>query len=213
MAGRTSESERPNVSAVSATELAAAVNLLTRDSKHRMADGDGKLRFVTVSPLLVQLRLAITNSTASGSFGNGGGAGIPLAAGALDMYDEIRQVVRDQWWATHHLHHGHGRGKLALELRAWASVATEPEDLAECLRYCTGWVAGINGLLQPVRRWEVKGACPDCKQSRVIVSTEDGTTWGPALSIVLTESDSWAECLHCGQKFVPETLARRLLSE
>ena len=48
-------------------ELAAAVNLLTRDSKHRVADADGRLRFVTVSPLLVQLKLAIANSTAAGA--------------------------------------------------------------------------------------------------------------------------------------------------
>lgn len=202
------------VQAVNQTELAAAVNLLTRDSKHRIADGDGKLQFVTVSPLLVQLRLAIANSTAAGSFGNGGGAVIPLAAAALDLYSEIRETVREQWWLTHELHHGHGKGKLVPELRAWASVAAGQEDLlTDCYRYCASWVSGINGLLQPVRRWEVRGACPECQVDRVLISQDEGTVWGPALSIVITESETWAECLHCGERYVPEHLARRLLSE
>lgn len=210
MAGHAPEPEDA-LPAVS-TELAAAVNLLTRDSKHRVADADGRLRFVTVSPLLVQLKLAIANSTAAGSGKGGGGAQIPLGAAALDLYTEITETVRDHWWETHALHHGHGRGKLALELRAWASVSTEGEALAVCLRWCTAWVAGINGLLQPVRRWEIRGACPACKQARVVTEQDGERITGHALSVCITEADTWAECLACGQKFIPEALARTLAS-
>lgn len=194
------------------TELAAAVNLLTRDSKHRVADADGRLRFVTVAPLLVQLKLAIANSTAAGSGMGGGGAQIPLGAAALDLYTEIAETVHEQWWLSHALHHGHGRGKLALELRAWASVSTEGEALANCLRWCNGWVAGINGLLQPVRRWEVRGTCPACNQDRVVTEQDGERITGHALSICITEAETWGECLACGEKFVPATLARQLAS-
>lgn len=188
-------------------ELAAAVNLLTRDSKHRVADSDGRLRFVTVSPLLVQLKLAIANSTAAGSYGNGGGQRIPLGAAALDLLVEITETVHAYWWQSYALHRGHGRGKVALELRAWASVCQEGEAHAECLRLCTGWVAGINGLLQPVRRWEVRGTCPGCQTARVLTEQDGERIWGHALCVCITEEETWAECLACGRKFIPETLA------
>lgn len=197
------------------TELAAAVNLLTRDSKHLVADSDGRSRFVTVSPLLVQLKLAIANSTAAGSGMGGGGAQIPLGAAALDLYTDIEETVRDNWWHTYPLHHGHGRGKTALELRAWAAsvaMATDPELALTCLHLCKVWVASINGLLQPVRRWEVRGACPACKRAKVLKEEDGERIWGHTLSVCITETETWAECLACGEKYVPATLARLMAS-
>jgi hypothetical protein len=197
-------------------ELAAAVNLLTRDSKHRVADADGRTRFVTVSPLLVQLKLAIANSTAAGSGMGGGGAQIPLGAAALDLYTDIKETVRDNWWQTYSLHKGHGRGKVALELRAWAasvSVPASDQELAlTCLHLCKVWVASINGLLQPVRRWEVRGACPACKRTHVTTEQDGERITGHALSVCITDVETWAECLACGEKFIPENLARQLAS-
>lgn len=193
--------------------LDTAVGLLTRDSKHRVALPDGGAHFITASPLLVQLRMAVANSSAAATFAASSGTPMPIAAGALDLMQEISATVNDNWWATYQLHKGQGRGKVASELRAWAAVARVNADLiATCQRYCEGWVVQITGLLQPVRRWEIKGACPGCKAERVVEVNDDGERiGGPALVLVLAQGgDPWGECRGCGQKFAPEILAKAI---
>ena len=169
--------------------------------------------FITAAPLLVQLRLAVTNSTAAATFTASTTAGIPIAAAALDLMQEISNTVNDHWWATYKGHHGHGRGKVATELRWWAIVARKDPALARtCQLLCEGWCVEINGLLQPVRRWELKGACPECKAARVRDINEDGDhVSGPALALVFTaDGKNWGECKGCGTKFDTNDLADHL---
>jgi hypothetical protein len=193
-----------------AQKLDTAVGLLTRESKHRARDAEGEERFVTVAPLLLQLREEIA-CTAGGS---GGGdtrvtAAIPLAASALDLLEHIKATVHELWWQTHDLHHGHGRGTLAGELRAWAAVVRCTERVDEAERLCSGWVAAITGLLQPMRRWEILAACPVCLATRAVLSMDlDSAVHGAALCIEFAREGTRGVCRACGSEFVPETLAR-----
>lgn len=193
--------------------LDAAVGLLTRDSKHRVALPEGGARWVTAAPLLVQLRMAITNSTASATFASSSGNPLPIAAAAHDLLQEINTSVNDHWWQTYRLHNGLGRGKVASELRAWAAVARVDEALARtCQLLCEGWCASITGLLQPARHWEIDGACPKCKAARVATCNEDGETVRVRALVITFAADgtNWGECRGCGERFVSEVLARAI---
>ena len=193
--------------------LDAAVGLLTRDSKHRVALPEGGHRWVTAAPLLVQLRMAVANSSAAATFASSSGNPLPLSAGALDLLEEINASVNDHWWRTYRLHNGLGRGKVATELRAWAAVCRVDDGLARtCQLLCEGWCASITGLLQPARHWEIEGACPACKAARVATVNEDGETVR-ARALVITfaaTGANWGECRGCGERFDSEDLARAL---
>jgi hypothetical protein len=191
------------------TVLRDAVTQLTRPHHRYVRDEEGGGRVVPAAPLLVQLRMEIT----SASGGTGGGASsttaaIPLAAAALDLFTEIAETVHEEWWLAHRYHHGHGRGKLVTELRWWTAVARrDPESLARAATLCAGWAAAITNLLQPVRRWEIVGACPTCGAERVVVSMEDGLISAPALCLEFDQCGATGLCRVCKDTFDPELLA------
>lgn len=194
-------------------KLDEAVNALTRETYSYVRDADGEGKFVVAPPLLMQLKVEITNSTG----GQGGGAtsstaAIPLAAAALDLLEEIKAEVHDRWWQTYTLHHGYGRGRLVSELRTWAAAArAEPAELKTAYLMCTNWVAAIRGLLQPVRRWEISGRCPACKASRVALSEDLGSPiYGPALVIEFQDGGATGLCRACGEDYDPQVLAQMM---
>lgn len=182
--------------------LDAAVGQLTRPTKHRVVDPiTGEGRWVTAQPLLVQLVLAIANSEASTTFKGSGGTPLPISTQALDIYQDIEAETARHWWALHHLHHGHGRSTLAGRLRAWASVVQADADLlAETERLVLGWVKAITGLLQPLRRREIMGACPECGMRYVLREDDGDTIKAPALVLVYDADGKplAATCQDCG---------------
>lgn len=183
--------------------LDAAVGQLTRPTKHRVIDPQtGEARWVTAQPLLIQLVLAIANSGAGTAFKSSGGTPMPISAGALDIYQEIEKTTAERWWAVHHLHHGHGRSTLAGRLRAWAAVAqADAELMAEAERLAVGWVKQITSLLQPLRRREIIGACPECDVRQVVRQDDEGETIkAPALVLIYSNDDKplAATCQECG---------------
>lgn len=185
--------------------LDQAVGLLTRESKHLLKDADGNNRWVTADPLLVQLRMAVTNSTAATAFKSSGGTPIPMSAAAFDLLTEISEVTLEKWWELHDRHHGQGIGTLAGQLRAWAMAAqARAVDLATAEKIICGWVEQIQGLLVPGRRREIKGQCPACLQHKVVVRIDDeGIVRAPALSILYDREDSiiGAQCAACGSQW------------
>lgn len=182
--------------------LDAAVGQLTRPTKHRVVDPiTGESRWVTAQPLLVQLVLAIANSGASTTFKGSGGTPLPISTQALDIYQEIEKTIAERWWALHRLHHGHGRSTLAGRLRAWASVVqVDDELLADAERLAVGWVKAITGLLQPLRRREIIGACPACTVRYVLREDDGDTIKAPALVLVYDADNNplAATCQNCG---------------
>lgn len=183
--------------------LDAAVGQLTRETKHRVVDPvTGEARWVTAQPLLVQLVVAIANSGASTTFKGSGGNPIPISAQALDVYQEIEAETARHWWALHHLHHGQGRSTLAGRLRAWAmAVRVDAELLAEAEGIIVGWVTTIAALLQPVRRREILGACPECEVAKVVRQDDDGETVKAPALVLMYDGDGRplaATCQSCG---------------
>jgi hypothetical protein len=172
-------------------------------------DGKRGRRLVVTAPLLVQLRMEITSSTSGGGGPSSTTAAIPLAAAALDLLEEIKGTVHDEWWLSHRLHKGHGHGTLVGELRAWASVAHLGDDGGTAAAaLCNGWCDAIEALLQPVRRWEIVGACPRCKAVRTVASLDVGeTVYAPALCLEFLPDGTRGFCRACGESFDPQVLA------
>jgi len=203
-------------------KLDIAVGLLTRPSKHRLTDDTGQHRWVTADPLLVQLAVAVGNSSAAAKFKASAGSPLPISADAHDLLERIMIEAAEHWWHTHALHKGEGRGTLGGQIRAWAMVARTSEQLlADAERIICGWAAEIQQLFEPVRRWEIRGSCPKCKTSRVLDrQDEDGhRIMKPALCVYYDaygELDG-ATCASCGEVWergiAVETLARMVASQ
>lgn len=194
-------------------KLDVAVGLLTRESKHRLVTEES-IRWVTADPLLVQLRIAIGHSSAPVTFKASAGSPIPLAVGAYDLLTRIAESTTEHWWQLHTLHHGQGRTSLVGQLRAWAMVARlDPETLREAEGIICGWVEEIQGMFEPTRRWEIKGTCPACKVSKVVIrdDPDEGTVRAPALAVIYDRTGqlAGAECAACGNHWPdPMVLAR-----
>lgn len=193
------------------TKLRIAVGLLTRPSKHRVQDPEGGAdRWMTAEALLVQLRLAVRNSSPGGSYTtSSNGTPVLISAAAFDLERTIRLAVTKQWAETLHLHHGH-QETIGAKLRTWAAVAESDEILTrQAERYCTGWVTQIQGLLSPVRRREIRGKCPGCFVDRVIdhYDEEGGMVMTTALVVESSEATpAYARCLHCNRVWLGQDM-------
>lgn len=201
-------------------ELDAAVGLLTRPSKHRVESAPGEFVWITADPLLLTLSLEIGNSSAAPKFKSSASNPIPIAADAYDLLSRITEEVAEHWWKTHNMHKGQGRTTLAGQLRAWTMVArSNPETCKEATRIVAGYVVAIRALLQPVRRWEIKGRCPSCGFDRVVDRIEEGEVFmRPALAVIYTPDGelSGAVCAGCSTAWASDqikVLARIIASQ
>ena len=80
-------------------------------------------------------------------------------------------------------------------------VQADDDLMADAERLVVGWVKQITGLLQPLRRREIIGACPTCKVRQVVRLDEDGgSIKAPALVLVYDTDDKplAATCQECG---------------
>lgn len=181
-------------------KLDTAVGLLTRPSKHRLVDSTGAVQWVTADPLLVQLLVAVGNSSAATSFKSSTGTPLPISADAHDLLERIADETAEHWWQTHALHHGHGRTTLGGQIRAWALAARSNEALlAEATKIISSWVRQIEDLFMPLRRWEIRGYCPACKASRIVdrADEEGHSIMRPALEIVF-DKNNVLDSANCG---------------
>lgn len=200
--------------AVDTFKLDIAVGLLTRESKHRLVDDEGRVRWVTADPLIYQLQQAIGNTSANGLFKSSSGNPLPLAAQAHIIMEEIRETTIDFWWrlpqmvraaSVPRLHHaGRERDRSAqvrLRLRYWATAARASEaDYAEAVHWVTKWVDDIESMFHPVRVREIRGACPECGFARVLDREDEGERFmKTALALVYAEDGSLVgiDCAAC----------------
>jgi hypothetical protein len=188
-----------------ALELDEAVNKLTRPHPARELDAEGNVHFVMVDPLLDQLRREIGSTMAASEFKASGGAPIPIAADALDLWMKIDSVTMEHWWILHGYHFGTGRGTLVSRLRVWAMAArATPDTLREAAAIIPQWVDAIRTLLEPVRHWDITGACPECTAVNVIGQLgDDEPVKRPALSVVFNRTGhiSKAVCAACAHEW------------
>ena len=195
------------------TRLDMAVGLLTRPSKHRVVDPvTGAAGWVTADPLLVQLFLAVKNTSAGAVFKSSSiNPPLPFSGEALDLLTDIENVTAERWWSLHRLHFGEGRATLGARIRTWAAVVRSDPDLTrDAERIMSGWVRDIQALLNPVRRAQIIGACPSCNEERIARQDADGgTVMEPVLSLAYDPDGlpDVASCRACGDEWSGEGLS------
>ncbi len=202
-------------------KLDIAVGLLTRESKHRLVDDEGRVRWVTADPLIFQLQQAIGNTSANGLFKSSSGNPLPLAASAHIIMEEIRETTIHYWWrlpqmvrtaSVMRLHHaGRERDRSAqvrLRLGIWAAAARSSEaDYAEAEHWATKWVDDIESMFHPVRVREIRDACPRCGFRRVLDREDEGERFMKSALAMVYEEDGrlrGIECAACKAKWGPE---------
>lgn len=181
--------------------LDSALGLLVRPSLHRQTLPDGSFRWVTETPLLVQLSVEVTNSSAPPTFKASAGRSILIGAAVFDLLSSIVDEVTENYWRTYPKHRVAAYGSLGKMLSAWCFAARlDARELERATAMLESYVRSIKGLLNPVRRWDIKGACPKCRQQFVRVAGEDGATIRRNVITVAWESGvpKSMDCEVCG---------------
>jgi hypothetical protein len=182
--------------------LDTALGLLTRPSLHRQDVGDGGFRWITEDPLLLQLTVEIANSSAAPTFKASSGTPLPIAAAAFDLLSTIVEETTEAYWRTYPKHRVMAYGTLAKMMSAWCIAARlDPDELRRATAALGGYVSAIRGMLNPVRRWDIRGTCPRCKNRFVRVIDEDGHTIRRNTISILWEGGlpTSMECEGCGR--------------
>ena len=147
------------------TELAEAVEALTKPSRTKVIRDDGSTIVVEHEPLLVQLETAVTSA-----IGNGGGGGTATGSvindAALYQLLLIKTQIGD-WCRLAGVRPD--RQNTTVTLERWF-VAQDGSSVFHT-RTLEQWADTITDLLDPPKTVPLDGPCPVCKAT----SWEDGT--------------------------------------
>ena len=171
------------------TALSETVHELTRDHKRFITRDNGTREAVDEMSLLDQLEAAKTMKLNVDGPSGGGGAGLPLGAGPLDVQHEIIRTV-------HHTVSPHNRYELAslplpVRIRRWAGLVDD--DTA--LMWATTWASAIRDLF--AQKIVIDRPCPMCGAEQIEQSIDGETEVTPALVVVVeTKSCTCKKCLN-----------------
>lgn len=144
------------------TELAEAVEALTKPSRTKVIRDDGSTIVVEHEPLLVQLEAAVTSA-----IGNGGGGGTATGSvindAALYQLLLIKTQVGD-WCRLAGV--TPDRQSATVSLERW-SLAFMGDGVWQT-RTLHEWAQTITDLLDPPKTVPLAGPCPVCKQTNWI---------------------------------------------
>jgi hypothetical protein len=181
---------------MAAPELNATVHRLTRDHKTTFTDPQtGAVSYPTVLSLFTQLRQEQASGSRLGAGGKASGSRSPIAINAVTLWAEIRETLSTMHIAST------GRDDRTLtpeaKLQKWA-VSTLGDNSGQatekCFRTAARWAAAIEGLISPVPRIEVRGACPGCAATHAWTWDEDEYVRNTAITATRYE----ARCGACG---------------
>lgn len=144
------------------TELAEAVEALTRPSRTKVIRDDGSTIVVEHEPLLVQLETAVTSAV-----GNGGGGGTATGSvindAALYQLLLIKTQIGD-WCRLAGVRPD--RQNTTVTLERW--FAAQVNESTFHTRTLETWAATITELLDPPKTVPLAGPCPVCKATNWI---------------------------------------------
>ncbi|MET4618683.1 hypothetical protein ABIE18_000106 [Arthrobacter sp. 2762] len=178
------------------------VHRLTREHRAIHIDSEtGAKSFPTELSLFDQLRQEIQSGRRANGGGGGSGSRSPIAIPAFSLWSEIRETL-----ATMHITiTGNDEPKLSQESKlqkwaAWTQSDNRGQAARKCLENTTKWMLAIQQMLNPVRRTEIVGPCPqtDCGATHAWTWDEDEYVRNTALTATGTE----AQCGACGATWV-----------
>lgn len=179
-------------------QLNNTVHRLTREHRSTHIDSDtGAKTFPTEMALFTQLRQEITSGRRDTAGAGGSGSRSPIAIPAFSLWAEIRETL-----ATMHIAiTGKDEPKVSPESKlqkwaTWTQSDNSGEATKQCLENATKWLLAIQQLLNPVRRTEIVGRCPqtECGATHAWTWVEDEYVRNTAI----TATGAEATCGACG---------------
>ena len=172
-----------------------------------MIERDGGTKeLVDVLPLLQQLRYACRQDTRGGASGHSTGPSAPIALQATMDYRALASTVQ----AWHVAITGQAYGSLEQQLLAWAHwsqtpavQSAEPDRAGECLAFAQYWTEKITAMLNPVRKGEIPGACPECLATEAWDNVDGERT---RIGHAIIAQAGVARCLNCGTQWAGKDL-------
>jgi hypothetical protein len=197
-------------------QLNDTVHRLTRNHRTTHIDAEsGDKSFPTELSLFKQLQQEIESGRRANGGGGGTGSRSPIAIPAFSLWSEIRETLSTMHIAIT----GKDEPTLSPESKlqkwaVWTQSDTNGDAGRKCLENATKWMLSIQQLLNPVRRTEIVGACPqtDCGATHAWTWDEDEYVRNTAI----TATGAEATCGACGTTWVGaelHTLAMELRKE
>lgn len=150
-----------------------------------------------VPGLIQQLRESSTGVVGGGQGSSATNTRTPIAVGIWNLLHEIGGSASDHYVKASRKQ---SLGSTEANIRGWAQAVQQfPVEVDRCLAVTDKWIEQIGALLNPVRRWELVGACPSCGERFVVRESEDGK----AKSSALTVSKLGAQCGACEALWLP----------
>ncbi|KQQ98405.1 hypothetical protein ASF72_18340 [Arthrobacter sp. Leaf141] len=178
--------------------LNATVHRLTREHRTTNTDADtGEKSYPTELSLFQQLQQEIQSGRRAEGAGGGTGSRSPIAIPAFSLWSEIRETLATMHTAIT----GKDEPKLSAESKlqkwaAWTQADNSGETARKCLENATKWMLSIQQMLNPVRRAEIVGACPQDECGATHAWTWDEGEYVRNTAITATGAE--ATCGACG---------------
>lgn len=162
-------------------------------------EGEGP-RVGMQKPLLLELQEQVRPSGEGGAGGAGFGPGMPVAAAALALMQDIEREVADRLWSLPRP--AQAPEKLAQRIQYWVTCLNDRPDLIdECYTVLGGWVQRINDLFNPPTVVRLRRKCPACNLSHVWETLDGERVQNRALVAVIrpaSDTPVLVECRACG---------------
>lgn len=162
-------------------------------------EGEGP-RVGMQKPLLLELQEQVRPSGEGGAGGAGFGPGMPVAAAALALMQDIEREVADRLWSLPRP--AQVPEKLAQRIQYWVACLNDRPDLIdECYAVLGGWVQRINDLFNPPTVVRLRRKCPACNLSHVWETLDGERVQNRALVAVIrpaSDTPVLVECRGCG---------------
>ncbi len=167
-------------------------------------------KVVTVPPLLLELKQEVKPSGERAAGRSGSGPGVPIAAAALDLWQEISQGIHDQCWLVFDRTGDPIPEKEAEKLRYWVDALGNDEQwINEAYRTLGYWVSEIERLFDPPVVVELGRACPACHTNEVREQVDGETVVNRAVIATIRAEASpsvLVECKGCGATWQGESI-------
>ena len=167
-------------------------------------------RVVMVPPLLLELKQEIKPSGEVSAGGSGSGPGVPIAAAALDLWQEISQGITDRFWVAFEKSQKDMPEDLVGRLNYWIDELGDDESaITEAHKTLGYWVAEIERLFDPPVVVALRRPCPACHANEVREQVDGETVVNRAVvATIRTESSPSVVvvCKECGAQWQGESI-------
>ncbi|WP_417220525.1 hypothetical protein [Arthrobacter sp.] len=183
----------------------------TETAIYRDNQGNEDRHFWQEPPLFVLLRNAARPDMGNRSEGGGGGAGGSQAAvsiEAVDLFVAIDRESADLMWLERERLVVRPMATMEQRVLTWVEfMRTKPTGRLEARKVLGKWVTQIEGLLDPAKVLQLRGACcPECRNTWAMVQEFGETIRKPALVAAVGSEQVLASCRACGAEWPAGTI-------